>query len=136
LWAGVEKPPIAVFPSARGYGYHRNPKAEHQGMKGRGVIFAWCALLLAGSLSPAMAQDYWYGYWHHSPRWRAVDGGIYQLNNRIAFLEANPDIDDGYKGPIISRARRDIRKLNATLLPAQWEWPTPCCYGRRSIHIR
>ena len=37
-----------------------------------------------------MAQDYWYGYWHHSPRWRAVDGAIYQLNNRIALLGAEP----------------------------------------------
>jgi hypothetical protein len=105
-------------------------------MTDRRVVLACTALLLAASVAPAMAQDYWYGYWHHSPRWRAVDGGIYQLNNRIAFLEANPEIDDGYKGPIITGARRDIRRFNATLHPAQWEWPTPCCYGRRPIHIR
>ena len=105
-------------------------------MTGRRAVFAWCALVLAAGATPAMAQDYWYGYWHHSPRWRAIDGGIYQLNNRIGFLEANPEIDDGYKGPIISRARRDIYRLNAALRPAQWEWPSPCCYGRRPIRIR
>jgi hypothetical protein len=102
----------------------------------RHVVFAWCALLLAASVSPANAQDYWYGYWRHSRHWRIVDGAIYELNNRIAFLEANPEIDDGYKGRIISRARSDIRRLNATLYPAQWEWPSPCCYGRKPIHIR
>jgi hypothetical protein len=105
-------------------------------MTGRHVVFAWCALLVAAGVSPAMGQDYWYGYWHQSPRWRVVDGAIYQLNNRIAFLEADPDIDDGYKGPIISGVRRDIRRLNGTLRAARWEWPTPCCYGRRPIHIR
>jgi hypothetical protein len=105
-------------------------------MTGRRVVFAWCALFLSLGAAPAAAQDYWYGYWHHSPRWRAVDGAIYELNNRIALLEANPEIDDGYKGRIISRARRDIRKLNATLEPSRWEWPTPCCYGRRPIRIK
>ncbi len=77
----------------------------------RRVVFAWCALVLAASVSPANAQDYWYGYWRHSRHWRIVDGAIYELNNRIAFLEADPEIDDGYKGRIISRARRDIRRL-------------------------
>ena len=28
----------------------------------------------------------------------AIHGAIYQLGNRIAFLEADPEIDDGYKG--------------------------------------
>jgi len=105
-------------------------------MINRRMVFALSVLLLASSATPGMAQDYWYRYWQHSPRWRAVTGGIYQLENRIAFLEANPDIDDGYKGPIVSRARRDIRGLNATLERARWDWPTPCCYRRKPIHIR
>ena len=54
----------------------------------------------------------------------------------IAFLEANPDIDEGYKAPIIRQLRADIYKLRATLYPADWEWATPCCYGRPPIHIR
>jgi hypothetical protein len=99
------------------------------------VAFACSALVLALSAAPAMAQDYWYGYWRHSPQWRAITYGIYELNNRIAFLEANPDIDEGYKGPLISGARRDIRRLHGTLRAARWEWPSPCCYGRRPIRI-
>ena len=49
------------------------------------------------------------GRWHHGPQWHAVHSGIYGLNNRIAFLEANPEIDDGYKAPIITGKRADIR---------------------------
>jgi hypothetical protein len=32
--------------------------------------------------------------------------------------------------------RADIYKLRSTLYPADWEWATPCCYGRPPIHIR
>ena len=71
-----------------------------------------------------MAQDYWCGYWRHSPYGRAVHGAIYELENGIAFLEADPET---------SGARRDIRRLNAMLDSARWEWPTPCYYGRRPI---
>ena len=108
-------------------------------MTDRRFVLALCALLLALSVTPAMAEEYWwyrYGRWHHGAEWHAMHRGIYELNNRIAFSEADPEIDDGYKGRIISGARRDIRRLNATLYPAQWEWPTPCCYGRKPIHIR
>jgi hypothetical protein len=101
----------------------------------RCMVVAFGALFLVFSAAPAPAQDYWYGYWHHSPRWRDVNDAIYQINNRIAYLEADPQIDEAYKGRIISRARRDIRRLNATLSPARWEWPSPCCYGRRPIRI-
>jgi hypothetical protein len=38
--------------------------------------------------------------------------------------------------PIITRARADILRLRATLHPARWRWASPCCYGRRPIHIR
>jgi len=58
-----------------------------------------------------MAQDYWCGYWRHSPYGRAVHGAIYELENGIAFLEADPET---------SGARRDIRRLNAMLDSAQW----------------
>ena len=47
--------------------------------------------------------------------WRATRAAIYELENRIAFLEADPEIDDGYKAPIIVRARADICGLRATL---------------------
>jgi len=61
---------------------------------------------------------------------------IYELENMIAFLEADPQTDDGYKAPIIHKARAEIRRLQATLAPAQWRWTTPCCYSRRPISIR
>jgi hypothetical protein len=58
------------------------------------------------------------------------------LENRIAFLEADPEIDDGYKAPIIGNAWADILRLGATLRPARWRWAVPCCYARRPIYIR
>jgi len=61
---------------------------------------------------------------------------IYELENMIAFLEADPQTDDGYKAPIIRKARAEIRRLQATLAPAQWRWTTSCCYSRRPISIR
>lgn len=58
------------------------------------------------------------------------------LTNLIARLEANPDIDDGYKGPIITKARAKILKLRAELGLQHPVWPTPCCYSRKPIFIR
>jgi hypothetical protein len=58
------------------------------------------------------------------------------LENRIARLEADPQMDDGFRAPIIEAARREIRRLQATLAPAYWRWTDSCCYGRRPIHIR
>jgi hypothetical protein len=113
-------------------------------MTGRRLFFACAALLLASGVSPATAGEPWldgpwhHGYWHHGhgPHWRAIHGAIYESDNRIAFLEADPEIDDGYKGPIITGARADIVRLRATLHPAHWRWASPCCYSRRPIHIR
>ena len=90
--------------------------------------------MLATSASPSLAYD-WLRR-PHSYEWRDVHRAINELNKRIAFLEANPDIDEGYKAPIIRQLRADIYKLRATLYPADWEWATPCCYGRPPIHIR
>ena len=106
-------------------------------MTGKRVVLACGALFLALSVAPAMADDYWWRFWHwhHGPEWRAIHEGIYGLNNRGAYLEANPEIDEAYKGPIITGNRADIRGLQATLDPPRWRWGAPCCYGRRPIHI-
>jgi hypothetical protein len=62
----------------------------------------------------------WHGWhWGHGGHWRVTHGAIYASENRIAFLEADPEIDDGYKAPIITRARADILRLRATLHPAR-----------------
>jgi len=97
------------------------------------IGYACAALLLASSVAPATAEPAWrggHGYW------RTTHAAIYRLENRIAYLEADPEIDDGYKAPIIPGARSDIRQLRATLPPAHWRWASPCCYSRKPIHIR
>jgi hypothetical protein len=106
----------------------------------RRVVFAGTALVLAWGVSPARAGDWYDGpaeRWYDSNGyWRATHGAIYEMGNRIALLEANPDIDDGYKAPIITRDRADMLRLRTTLPPARWRWAVPCCYSRRPIHIR
>jgi hypothetical protein len=94
------------------------------------AILLCAVFLFAGIASPAVA-------------WEADNGdrqatrhAIYELEKLITFLEADPQTDDGYKAPIITRARAEIRRLQATLGPPQWRWTTPCCYSRRPIYIR
>jgi len=108
----------------------------------RRTVFAWIvaactAGLAAGIGTPATAGQYWYsGHSDHGGHWRETHRAIYQLENLIALLEANPATDDGYKAPIITRARADIMRLRATLDRSRWRWTTPCCYSRRTIYIR
>ena len=70
----------------------------------RRALFPFAALLLASGASPATA-----GHWRaHYADWWSIHQAIYERENRIAFLEADPETDDGYRAPIISRhARRD-----------------------------
>jgi len=100
----------------------------------RAAVFAGVALVLAWASSPAAAHESWRQ--GHGGHWRATRGAIYEMGNRIAFLEADPEIDDGYKGPIIIRARANINELRATFRPAYCRWASPCCYSRRPIRIR
>ncbi len=103
----------------------------------RHALFPWAALLLATIAAPASAGQY-----RHKALavdigdWRAAHHAIYAAENLIAVLQANPQADDGYKGPIITRARAEILRLQAALGRPQWRWPTPCCYSRRPIYIR
>ena len=76
-------------------------------MTTRGV-FAVTALALICAASPALADGWSEG---HGDRWYAVHRDIYELENRIARLEADPKMDDGYRAPIIEAARREIRRL-------------------------
>jgi hypothetical protein len=98
------------------------------------AVFASSAVVLACLLSPVGAEEPWYA--GHGERWRATQRTIYALENLIARLEADPAVDDGYKAPIISKARADILRLRATLRPAVWRWTDPCCYSRRPTYIR
>jgi hypothetical protein len=68
--------------------------------------------------------------------WVRAHRVIYHMENRIAYLEANPDADDSVKGPIINHLRHQIVRVRADY-GARWpHWPTPCCYSRRPIYIR
>jgi hypothetical protein len=96
---------------------------------------SFTALALACGLSPAFA-DGWNWHADHADRWYAVRHDIYELENQIALLEADPQMDDGFRAPIIASARRHIRWLQAKIAPAYWRWTDPCCYSRRPIHVR
>ena len=106
------------------------------------AMFSSIALLLAAFVSPAAAGDYAAGDYEEqaaafeSEAGRAVHATIYDATNMIALLEANPRTDDGYRAPIIARARADIMRLRMLLPPAQWRWTEPCCYSRKPLYIR
>jgi hypothetical protein len=68
-------------------------------------------------------------YWH-------AQHIIHRKVNLIAYLEADPDVDEGFKGPVITRSRAKIHRLRAAVgIRHEW-YPTPCCYRRKPIHIR
>jgi hypothetical protein len=105
-------------------------------MTRRRVVLASSAFLVAAGVLPAAAGDHRHLYRHHDHGWHAVHRGIYELENRIALLQAHPGIDYDYRGPIITRARADIRRLNARLDPPQWRWEVSCCYSRKPLRLR
>lgn len=103
-------------------------------MISRYAIFAGAAFLFACSgLSATAGED---EQWDHGGHRRATRHAIYELENVIAVLEADPQADEGYKAPVIGRARADVARLHATLPRPQWRWVSPCCYSRRPIYIR
>jgi hypothetical protein len=97
-------------------------------------LLSLCIVLaFAGIALPARAGDT--GQSGDGCYWCARDA-IYERTKLISLLEANPDVDEAVKGPQITTARVEIHALRATLGPPQWQWPTPCCYTRKPIHIR
>ncbi len=100
----------------------------------RATAIAALAIVL-GSLcigSPAQAGCGAYG--DHC--WWRAHRAIYHKENEIAFLEANPRVDDSYKGPVIDRLHRRVLHIRAAIGPRWPHWPTPCCYSRKPIYIR
>src|ERR1700751_3617856 len=90
---------------------------------------------------PARAGEFW--SCSDTPYWCARDA-IYVQFRRIARLEADPDVDEGVKGPLITAARAEIHRLRATLSePPPHAWatigtpllarPAPCCYTRKRL---
>ena len=68
--------------------------------------------------------------------WSRSHHALYHMENRIAFLEANPDADESYKGPVIDNLHAQVLRLRAAMGPRWPHWPSPCCYSRRPIYIR
>lgn len=101
-------------------------------MRMRRVLYLCAIACLAGMATPAMAGcDADAAHcWGHAHR------AIYHMQNHIAFMEADPDADDGYKGPIIDHLHRKTLRIRAAIGPRWPHWPTPCCYSRRPIYIR
>jgi hypothetical protein len=99
----------------------------------------WRLLALGGFLaavcvaSPAAAGDdpqsgnlcYW-----------CIRDAIYADVSLIDHLEANPDVDDGIKGPQIVAERADIHRLRKLLGPVAPTSPEPCCYSRKPLYVR
>ncbi len=87
---------------------------------------------LAFLATPALA-----GCPDHTGRcWWQAHHAIYRMANRIAFLEANPNVDESYKGPAIDHLHRKMLHLRAVIGPRWPHWPSPCCYSRKPIYIR
>ena len=110
-------------------------------------LVSFCVVLgfaFAAAPAPARAGDFWActdtAYW-------CTRDAIYAQFRRIARLEADPDIDEGVKGPLITAARAEIHRLRATISeppPRAWatiasplpERPAPCCYKRKPLYLR
>jgi hypothetical protein len=91
--------------------------------------------ILAGMTAPALAGDF---RQTEMPCYWCIRDGIYANTKLIAHLEANPDIDEVIKGPVILGARAEIHHLRRLLGPIDdiSAVPSPCCYSRKPLYIR
>jgi hypothetical protein len=116
--------------SAPRFGY--DPAVPRERVMNRLLVLG-SLLVCCGIASPVAAGDDWQidqsCYW-------CIRDAIYADVSLIDRLGANPDIDDGIKGPQIVAARADIHRLRALLGPIEQVSPEPCCYTRRPLHIR
>jgi hypothetical protein len=113
----------------------------------RRIVFV-CAFVFFGcAAAPVMAGRYQAAR-HH---WAAVDfcGGsvdddcyryaqhvIHHKENAIAYLEADPDVDEGFKERVILHGRAKIHWLRSAVGIRHIVWPGPCCYSHRPVFIR
>ena len=106
-------------------------------------ISAVCLLVLALTVigRPAAAADLWVGAYAPPVEVEAfcrscIRDDIYADTKLIAHLEANPDIDEAFKGPIILAARADVHRLRKILGPGERISAAPCCYFRKRLYVR
>ena len=85
---------------------------------------------VCGSATRAQFQD-----WQLSDT-RALRA-IHELENLIAYLEANPSYYGGHKEAAIAKARATIEHLRAAMGPRRYFWSPPdCCYARPPLYYR
>jgi hypothetical protein len=108
-------------------------------------IGALCfALLLAAAVAPARAADLRAAY---GPQVlypppvevfcaECIRDAIYADTKLIVHLEANPDVDEEFKGPVILGARADIHHWRKLLGPGVRISAAPCCYWRKRMYVR
>ncbi len=106
-------------------------------------ISAACLLVLALTVigRPAETADLWVGAYAPPPSVgvfcaECIRDAIYADTKLIAHLEANPDIDEAFKGPIILAARADVHRLRKILGPGERISAAPCCYFRKRLYVR
>jgi hypothetical protein len=62
---------------------------------------------------------------------------IHEMENLIAYLEANPYYYGGHKEAAIAKARATIDHLRAAMGPRRYFWAPPgCCYDRPPLYYR
>jgi hypothetical protein len=92
------------------------------------LVFALAAIAAsarAGDFRQAEILCYW-----------CIRDGIYGDAKLIVHLEANPDVDEAVKGPVIFAARADIHHLRRLLGPIDEISAAPCCYSRKPLYVR
>jgi hypothetical protein len=72
---------------------------------------------------------------HEISRVRAYHA-IHEIEDLIAYLEANPYQYGGQKAATIAAARKTILHLRATMGAQPYWVPIECCYKRRPIYVR
>jgi len=102
------------------------------------IAMAFIGVASFDMASPAAAQDFRQSDFGPSeaPCYWCIRDAIYEDVKLINHLEANPDIDEGVKGPKIVAARADIHHLRALLGPLVQTGTEPCCYSRLPLYIR
>jgi hypothetical protein len=129
-WQDIFASPLGMRPnhSISSTGFMTRRRSITMGRR----YWLYAVLLLACMVSPAAAGQY------DSAAdicYLCRSDTIYGLTNLIAYLEAEPDVDDAFKGPIISKARAKIRWLRAALVSPPSVAVVPCCYSRKPLYI-
>jgi hypothetical protein len=110
------------------------------------VASSLAAMTLTAIAVPAQAADLWRGAHPSAVLYPAppaeafcpwcIRDAIYANTKLIAHLEANPDIDELDKGPVILGARAEVHYLRWILGPVHRITAGPCCYSRKRIYVR